>query len=179
MYKFEQLDADIDMENCKGTWTAPIWMSPRHWAGGGASGEVDMLEQCPNDKICSNFAGGGSARCWSFDPDNFHGHMTMRKHTNGDVLVSVCTGSGPCSESGAAKYNNIYGSNGCASWLSSDLKCMYTMISDIWLGTSGDQGYHYCSRGTYKRDSKCGFSITNIKIKSAQPFTGKCAVLNA
>jgi hypothetical protein len=53
------------------------------------------------------------------------------------------------------------------------------MISDIWLGTKGDGGWKSCSRSSYKRDSKCEFSVRNIRIKLAKPFEGACAALNA
>eukprot|EP00854_Cymbomonas_tetramitiformis_P015634 gene15634-18539_t len=174
MHDFQQLDATLDMANCKGTWSAPLWMTPDHWSGGGASGEVDMVEQCPAESLCSNFAGGGKQKCFSrFTPDNFHGHVTMRKEATGRVTVSICEGNTSCDLKDGASYSNIYASNGCHNQ-----NCMFRLMSDIWLATDGDKGWRSCSKSTYKKDSRCAFSISDIRIASSQPFSGKCAAVN-
>eukprot|EP00854_Cymbomonas_tetramitiformis_P027979 gene27979-34589_t len=53
MRDFVQLDATLDMLDCSGTWSAPLWTIPDVWngtGGSGNSGEVDLVEQCPTDR---------------------------------------------------------------------------------------------------------------------------------
>merc|ERR1719359_1346817 len=37
MNDLQQMDFDIIMNDCKGTWAAPLWISPNQWNGGGLS----------------------------------------------------------------------------------------------------------------------------------------------
>lgn len=183
MHNIEQLDFEVNMIGCNGTWTAPLWMTPDHWEGGGSSGEIDMVENCPSNAVHSNFAGGGSQVKWSFaDPNSVRFHTTMWKQADGDGVQSIhvksCdpgeAGSGSCSEDGAAYLRDIYGLNGC----NNGHNCMYTMVSDIWNGYSGDGGYQSCAGGQTHYSSGCIFSVTNIRMTAASgTFTGKCAAL--
>merc|ERR1712107_78770 len=74
----------------------PLWMSPDHWEGGGASGEIDMMENCPADAVWNNFAGGGSqVKVAIADPNSFQGHTTMWIQADGgsgtqSVHVTTC-----------------------------------------------------------------------------------------
>jgi len=179
MHSFEKLNFDINMIGCGGTWAAPLWMTPDYWNGGGASGEIDMLENCPSDSLHSNFAGGGTPKTWTFaDPNSFSGHVTVWKKSTGDIYVSVCSSSdltseGQCHISGAATYQNIYNSNGCKNG-----DCTFKFVSDIWNGYDGDGGWSYCASGSVHTSSGCKTSITNMKIEATSgTFTGKCAAL--
>jgi len=177
MYDFEQLDATIDMQDCLGTWAAPFWMTPDHWEGGGTSGEVDMVEMCPMTKVCANFAAGGHQVCYDYNPNNFHGHVTMWKDPSGRVSVKICPGDSPCSRDGPAPiavYDNVYASHACTS----GQDCTYRLMSDIWLGTAGDEGWRTCGKAGFNPNSKCAISVKGIKIQSKKPFEGKCASLN-
>lgn len=184
MHDVDQLDFDINMLGCGGTWAAPLWMTPDHWYDGPNSGEIDMLENCPSDALHSNFAGGGSQITWAIaDPNSFQGHTTMWKQADGDGVMSIhvktCDPSevvnGACPENGDVAYlRDIYGLNGC----SNGANCEYMMISDIWNGLAGDAGYQACSHGQPHYSSGCSTSITHIRFK-AKPgtFSGKCSVL--
>jgi len=182
MHQIERLDFDLDMLGCGGTWAAPLWMTPDYWEGGGASGEIDMVENCPSTEVRSNFAGGGSQITWTIaDPNSFRGHCTMWKQADANgvqsIHVKVCNPSevvnGACPEDGAAYLHDIYGLNGCAKG-----NCMYTMVSDIWNGLSGDGGYTGCANGQTHYSSGCSTSITNVRFQaSSGTFTGKCAAL--
>lgn len=183
MRDFVQLDADLSMIDCGGTWAAPLWMTPDYWEGGGSAGEIDMLENCPSSALYSNFAGGGNPKRWEIsNPNSFQGHMTMWKQDDGDGIMSIrvktCTskeateGSGSCFEEDAAYYRDIYGQNGCK-----DGNCMYTMVSDIWNGWAGDGGFSECTNGQPQWGNQCKFSVSNIRIKGV-PFTGKCTALS-
>lgn len=185
MHDFDQLDADLNMVGCGGTWAAPLWMTPDHWAGGGDSGEVDMLENCPSSSVDSNFAGGGTQEKWTIaNPNSFQGHMTMWKQADEadsstqSIHVKLCNPdevqSGVCPEGVTAYLHDIYGKNGC----SNGANCMYTMVSDIWNGLDGDGGYAGCAGGKTHASSGCHISITNIRVQaSSGTFTGKCAAL--
>lgn len=181
MRNFEKLNFDINMIGCGGTWAAPLWLTPDYWNGGGESGEIDMLENCPNDAVHSNFAGGGTPKTWTFaNPNSFQGHVTMWKKDSGNIYVSTCSSSdltskGQCHISGAAFYANIYNSNACKEG-----DCIYSFVSDIWNGYSGDGGWQYCAQGKVHESSGCSTSITNIRIEAASgTFSGKCAALVA
>jgi len=180
MYDFDQLDFDVQMLDCKGTWAAPLWMSPNHWEGGGDSGEVDMLENCPTDLVRSNFAGGGDQIAWTSNGDFFFAHTTMWKQDDGNGIKSVhvkacdsgeVKADGTCPEDGAAYLHDIYGKYGCSRG-----DCVYHMISDLWNGADGDGGWIGCTGRTTNYGSRCRFSITNIRVKGV-PFTGKCAAM--
>lgn len=185
----QQLDFDVNMIGCGGTWAAPLWMSPDYWAGDGDSGEIDMLENCPVDAVWNNFAGvdasrGTQVRVKIADPNSFQGHTTMWNQADeGSGIISThvktCDPSevqdGSCPETGdVAYYHDIFGANGC----SNGANCMYTMISDIWNGVAGDPGFQGCTGGHTHPSSGCHVSVTNIRFK-ANPgtFTGKCSSL--
>lgn len=176
MHDLYQMDFDLTMNDCKGTWAAPLWVSPHHWEGGGASGEIDMVENCPSDRVASNFAGGGNPVKWDVDPNYFSGHVTL--WNTGDIKMKLCNdnevqGDGSCPGGGEAYYPNIYGSNGCTKG-----DCVFTFISDIWNGNSGDSGYQGCAHGHPHLDAACGFSIRNIRLQANDgTFPGKCAAL--
>lgn len=182
MYDLDQLDFDVQMINCKGTWAAPLWMSPNHWEGGGDSGEIDMLENCPVDLVRSNFAAGGDQVAWTSNGDNFFAHLTMWKQLDADgvnsIHVKACDpaelkGDGTCDEDGAAYLRDIYGKYGCSKG-----DCVYHMISDLWNGQDGDGGWIGCTGRTTNYGSECKFSITNIRTKGI-PFTGRCAAMSS
>lgn len=180
----QQLDFDVNMIGCGGTWAAPLWMSPEYWAGGGASGEIDMMENCPSDAVWNNFAGGGTqVRVTIADPNSFQGHTTMWNQADEgtDTIsthVTTCDPSdvqgGSCPETGAvAYYQNIFGANGCNGH-----NCMYTLISDIWNGLAGDDGYQSCAGGQTHYSSGCHVSVSNIRFKASPgTFSGKCSEL--
>lgn len=181
MRDLSQLDFDLSILDCWGTWAAPLWMTPDYWAGGGTSGEIDMSENCPAESLWSNFAGGGAQKRWSeANPNGFQGHTTMWKIPDEDGVVSVhvktCTqeeaaAGGSCSLMDTAYLRDIYGQNGCK-----DGNCIYTMVSDIWNGWAGDEGFYDCAHGEPKWGNECKFSVTNIRVRGV-PFTGKCAHL--
>ena len=107
-----------------------------------------------------NFAGGGHQTAASgFSIDSSNGHVTVRKDEAGIVTIAICTAteliSGQCPtpsytdckscQDGSNPFacwcnppNNIYGSGGCQP----DTDCMWTLVSDIWNGVSGDAGTH-------------------------------------
>lgn len=180
MRDLTQLDFDVSMLQCGGTWTAPLWMTPDYWAGGGSSGEIDMSENCPAESLWSNFAGGGVEKRWDIaNPNDFQGHTTLYKLADGDGVLSIrvqtCTekqaavagGSCPLTED-HAYLRDIYGQNGCR-----DGNCIYTMVSDIWNGWAGDEGFYSCANGEPKLGNKCKVSVKNIRIRGV-PFTGNC-----
>lgn len=186
MHDLDQLDFDIRMIGCKGTWAAPLWMTPDHWEGGGNSGEIDMLENCPVDKVRSNFAAGGKQVSWTDDGhsvgtgDDFTAHTTMWKQADGNGVMSIhvktCHPSelksdGTCPEDGAAYLHDIYGKYGCSRG-----NCKYHMVSDLWNGVDGDSGWRGCTHRVTNYGSQCRFSVTNIRMKGVT-FTGKCAAM--
>lgn len=182
MHHLQQLDFDLRMVNCGGTWAAPLWLTPDYWEGGGSSGEIDMVENCPVEAISSNFAGAepplGYQKQWKIaDPNGFSGHVTMW-NSNGDITVKLCSNAekkgngGHCTGNGAAFYPNVYKANGC----SDGHNCMFEFVSDIWNGVEGDDGFVGC-RGKSKPSTRnCGFSVRKIRLKGPS-FTGKCAAL--
>jgi hypothetical protein len=124
-------------------------MSPNHWEGGGDSGEVDRLENCPTDLVRSNFAGGGHQIAWTSNGDFFFAHTTMWKQDDGNGIQSIhvkacdsgeVKADGTCPEDGAAYLHDIYGKYGCSRG-----DCVYHMISDLWNGASGDGGWIGCT----------------------------------
>jgi hypothetical protein len=183
LHSVQQMDFDVRERDCGGTWAAPLWITPHFWAGGGQSGEIDMVENCPADAVWSNFAGGQNQVRWSFaDPNSLSAHVTLRI-SNGDVTVKMCPDNqlqsdGTCPPGGEASYGNIYGANGCAQG-----DCIYRFVSDIWNGNYGDDGYKGCTLGNQPHlDGACAISIRNIKVQQnggGGIFSGKCQAMNS
>lgn len=187
MRQLDQMDFDLAMANCGGTWAAPLWMTPNFWGGGARSGEIDMVELCPTPQVMTNFAGAtppiGYPARWSVaDPNGFSGHVTLWRQVAADgrhgVTVKLCEkreaeeNGGSCLGANAAFYPDIFGSVGCTS----GHDCVYSLVSDIWNGVSGDAGFAGCRGGAGPSSRNCGFSIQHIRI-SGPSFIGKCAAL--
>jgi len=192
MHDLDQLDFDVNMVGCKGTWAAPLWMTPDSWGSDGpSSGEIDMMENCPKDQVRSNFAGDSADNqqvSWtdgSHDAvgtgDDFKSHTTLRKQADGDGVMSIFVrtcrqtevgSDGSCpNDEGQAHQRDIYAKHGCSQG-----DCMYHMVSDLWNGNSGDEGWVGCTGSSTNIGSQCKFSVTNIKTKGV-PFSGKCAAM--
>lgn len=200
MRDFVSLDYDFGVEGCDGVWAAPLWMTPDDWRWGGGSGEIDSLEFCSRDSIHLNFAGGGHQTVASaFSIDGAAGHVTVRKDAAGIVTISACPAAEAAASHGqcaAPQYKscaeclnatntygcwcnaesdppNIYGSGGCAK--GSD--CMWTLVSDIWNGVSGDAGYKGCmtavggvvDAGKPNLKSSCAISVERIVLRGSGP----------
>merc|ERR1712137_679660 len=107
------------------------------WVGpGGKSGEIDMVELCPNTHVYSNFAGaqepeGLQVRWPNADPNNFDGHVSMwvEPGSKPQVKVKMCSAeqaannAGSCHKANAAFYSDIFGSHACA-----DGDCEYILF---------------------------------------------------
>lgn len=193
MHDFVSLDFDFHMDRCNGIWAAPMWMTPDVWQWGGGSGEIDSMEMCPRDSIHLNFAGGGHQVSTDWDPNNAEGHVTTRKDARGIVTIAHCSfqeanaNGGQCkapvyssctdcmkgSNSFACWCNepdNIYGSGGCVN----GGNCMWTLVSDIWNGIWGDDGFNGCmtavpSIGLAAKqpnlNSNCKFSVEKVTLR--------------
>jgi len=197
MQSFHSLDYDFSTSSCMGVWAAPLWMTPDTWQWGGGSGEIDSLEMCPRSGISLNFAGGGNQIL--LDPKKFSidstdsAHVTVRKDENGIVTIVACA-SGEVSDDGQCKPPmyadcssclsspnfacwctpdnpaNIYGSGGCVD----GTDCMWTLVSDIWNGVDGDEGYKGCmvevpeiglAAGQPNMNTNCSLSVENIVVR--------------
>lgn len=201
MRDFISLDYDFTVEACMGVWAAPLWMTPDTWQWGGGSGEIDSLEFCARDAIYMNFAGGGhqvGLDADVFSIDGSDGHITVRKDPAGIVTVAACTALdaslwggqclapqySDCNECFSSNNtyacwcnesaNNIYGSGGCIE----GTDCMWTLVSDIWNGVSGDEGYYGCMTAVPSisleaaqpnMNSSCAFSVENIVVRGGGP----------
>ena len=204
MHDFVSLDYDFAVEGCMGVWAAPLWMTPDTWQWGGGSGEIDSLEFCARDAIHMNFAGGGNQV--ELDPalfsiDSSTGHVTVRKDEAGIVTIVTCTAQqaalsarrqcdapiyNDCDEclaqgsNGAfacwcnADADNIYGSGGCVE----GTDCQWTLVSDIWNGVTGDDGYYGCMTAVPEigleaavpnLNSTCAVSVENIVLRGGGP----------
>ena len=201
MSDFVSLDFDFHVDGCRGIWGAPLWMTPDTWQWGEGSGEIDALEFCPRDAIHMNFAGGGNQI--ELDPTAFsislsEGHVTVRKDATGIVTIAACTlaaaagsATGQCtapvyescaeclaSVSYACWCNdaagNIYGSGGCTA----GTNCMWTLVSDVWNGWDGDEGYDHCMSAVPDLGlaamrpnlaSDCAFSVEGILVRGGGP----------
>ncbi|GMI04156.1 hypothetical protein TrVE_jg7025 [Triparma verrucosa] len=218
MYNFTSLDYDFSIDSCNGVWAAPLWMTPDTWQWDGGSGEIDSLELCPRSSISMNFAGGGSqveldASTFSIDfTDN--AHVTVRKDEEGIVTITTCQQeelqNSQCppptySSCDDCLYNNngefacwcnnagnIYSSGGCTD----GTDCLWTLVSDVWNGVSGDAGYTGCmtevpeiglAAGKPNMDSKCTVSVERITLRgdNGAPLTfapgspSSCSTLTA
>lgn len=189
IYDLDQVDFDWNMWNCKGTWAAPLWGCPTRWHGGGASGEIDFLENCPTSRVQTNFAGGGKQiHIKMADPDNFEGHTTMWKLPDSDGVMSlrvvtchsdqVVDGACPYPSDGRlgediAYYRDIYGSNAVVMGNSK-----YFLVSDIWNGVQGNGGFSACAGGHTHRSTGCKTSVQNLRMKAkSDTFKGKCSAM--
>jgi hypothetical protein len=163
MATFESLTYQYSISGCAGVWAAPLWLTPDTWQFGGGSGEIDSLEFCPRDGVNMNFAGGGHQITLDDDIDDAWGYVTVRKDVDGIVTSLRCDEGdlvdGMCPEPSYSSCDecmsspsyacycdggsNIYGSGGCQP----DTDCMWTLVSDIWNGLSGDDGYLGCMTG--------------------------------
>ena len=142
-----------------------------------------------------NFAGGGNQIRLDekkFDiNDTDNAHVTVRKDEAGIVTISTCEANDldtnwqcpaptydTCDQCLAApdfacwcnNADNIYGSGGCVD----GTDCLFTLVSDIWNGVSGDDGYDGCmtavpalnlEAGKPNLNSKCKFSVENIVLR--------------
>jgi len=161
-------------------WIAPLWMTQTHWvAPNYLSGEVDILESCPRDRLATNFASGGHQVAYSKEDLSLDelsdGHLTFRILSDGQVFVSVChqkdlDDAGQCPrQPGDASYDNLFASHACGD--TSD--CHAHLIADIWNGVGGDSGYQHCmSKVDGVADflkpnlkSKCHFAVTDIQVR--------------
>ena len=201
MHDFISLDYDFHIEQCTGIWAAPLWMTPDTWQWGPGSGEIDSEEFCSRDSIHLNFAGGGSQKKLDpklFNINNAEGHITVRKDVAGIVTIAACTLDealanknqcaapvysncndclwGPNNTYGCwcnPESNNIYGSGGCAPTGGGD--CLWTLVSDIWNGVTGDGGYTGCmtevpgvvDKGKPYLNSSCAFSVEHILLRGS------------
>jgi hypothetical protein len=193
MHNFTSLDYDISMDSCNGIWAAPLWMTPDTWQWGGGSGEIDSLEACPRNGVFMNFAAGGHQISSGLDIDNADdAHVTVRKDVAGIVTITTCSASdlsagyqcpepqySSCDECNSSNdfacfcndaSGHIYGSGGCVE----GTDCLWTLVSDIWNGLSGDDGYSGCmtavpelglAAGKPNYDSKCKLSVENIVVR--------------
>lgn len=193
MRNFTSLDYVASLESCGGTWTAPLWMTPDTWQWGAGSGEVDSLEACPRSGLFMNFAGGGSQLpVAGVTLDKVEGlHVTVRKDDEGIVTIATCRqedelvdgqcgkpsydGCDDCLSNGEFACwcngeDNIYSSGGCTS----GTDCLWTLVSDIWNGVDGDEGYMGCmvevpelglEAGKPNLASKCAVSVENIVVR--------------
>jgi len=195
MHDFVSLDYDFHISGCEGAWAAPLWMTPDVWQWGPGSGEVDSLEFCPRDGVHLNFAGGGHQVSSSFSINKSEGHVTVRKDEEGIMTIVACAAGKlqcdppvyqDCSDclKSANTYGcwcnaqtnppNIYGSGGCKN----GGDCMWTLVSDIWNGVSGDAGYEGCmtavpaiglEKGKPNLKSSCAFSVEKITVRGGGP----------
>lgn len=201
MHDFVSLDYDFSISNCLGVWGCPLWMTPDKWQWGPGSGEIDSLEFCTRDAIHMNFAGGGHqirVNSNMFSLDNSSGHVTVRKDNAGIVTTSICNSNeAKLNEDGQCNRpiynscneclqknqnyscwcnpnsNNIYGSGGCQN----GGDCLWTLVSDIWNGVSGDGGYSACmsaipgvvEQGKPNLNGGCKFSVEHVVLKGGGP----------
>jgi len=203
MRDFVSMDYDFTINSCNGVWAAPLWMTPDTWQWGAGSGEIDSLEFCTRDSVDLNFAGGGHQLQTNISLDMSSGHVTVRKDGEGIVTIKACSAEqadangGQCPQPeytscedcqwGAAAEDsyacwcnpgttpsNIYGSGGCRN----GGDCLWTLVSDIWNGVSGDSGYAACmtavpSIGLEKEQpnlkSHCEIEVKKIVLKGSGP----------
>lgn len=208
MHQFNSLDYDVNVDGCLGVWASPMWMAPDIWQGPG-SGEIDTTEFCPRNAIYLNFAGDGHPVVTDFSIHDSSFHVTTRKDSVGMITIRACS-LGEAAENGgqciAPSYPNcaeclkggksyacycndntspphIYGSNGCAN----GKNCIFMLVSDVWNGIWGDNGYKNCMRevpeiglahGKPNMNTNCKISVERVRIQGPT-LTGKCAVFNA
>ena len=200
MHDFVSMDYDFAVSGCNGIWAAPLWMVPDTWQWGADSGEIDSLEFCSRDSIHLNFAGGGhQVKLQGLSIDSAAGHITVRKDVAGIVTIVACTraeASANANQCAAPVYKdcpsclsgnntfgcwcnagstppNIYGSGGCTT----GTDCMWTLISDLWNGVSGDAGYAGCmtavpgvvDKGKPNLKSSCALSVEKIVLRGSGP----------
>lgn len=219
MRDFVSMDYDFAVNDCMGIWAAPLWMTPDKWQWGAGSGEIDAQEACPRDDIYLNFAGGGHQVKSQFGLERSEGHITVRKDNEGIVTITSCSTSeaiangnqcsapqySNCQEclNGSNRYacwcndgsnpKHIYGSGGCQN----GGNCQWTLVSDIWNGVRGDEGYFHCMSAVPEiglearqphRNSNCAISVQNIKLRGGGPngslqwgpgSPASCSVLSA
>ena len=198
MHDFVSLDYDFSVAGCNGIWAAPLWLTPDTWQWGAGSGEIDSLEFCSRDSVHLNFAGGGHQVRSNFSIDAADGHVTVRKDPAGIVTIAACgaadaaahggqcaapsyDGCGDCQASAnsfgcwcneGSSPPNIYGSGGCQN----GGDCMWTLVSDIWNGVSGDAGYAGCmtavpaiglDKGKPNLKSTCALSVEKLVLRGS------------
>eukprot|EP00939_MAST-03C_sp_MAST-3C-sp1_P000663 g663.t1 len=199
MHNFTSLDYDVSFDRCEGIWAAPLWMTPHTWQWGPGSGEIDSLEFCPRTSPWMNFAGGGhqvSLAEWSLQQSE--GHVTVRKDVEGIVTIKACAMSevlsiGQCPEPSYSNCEECLGANDFACWCNENSTppniygsggcqnggdCIWTLVSDVWNGVSGDAGYDGCmvaddsiglAAGKPNLNSDCTISVENIVVRGDGP----------
>ena len=164
----KEITADISMGNCSNTWTAPLWISPDNWTGGGSSGEIDVVEMCGGN-VAQNYAGGtawgGTQANWkSLQQSGFQKHRFHVKYSpvdNGSITTWACplddNGQEQSNCEGGGNYKNFsrtFGESG---------EARYSLVSDIWNGLNKSQA---CEGEN--PTSVCNYEVSNIKFHVAK-----------
>ncbi|KAL1515491.1 hypothetical protein AB1Y20_002115 [Prymnesium parvum] len=199
MHDFVSLDYELAVRGCGAVWAAPLWITPDTWQWGAGSGEVDSTEMCPRGAVYLNFAGGGHQVASRLPAAGGEAHVTVRKDARGVVTVAACTADEAAAHGGQCappQYSgcddclraaqpfgcwcneqstppNIYGSGGCVE----GTDCMWTLVSDIWNGVAGDEGYKGCmtevagevEAGKPNLKSQCALSVQKIRLRGGGP----------
>ena len=178
--KVKQISFDVEMRNCGDVWACPLWMSPEHWRPPQhRSGEIDFVENC---KGALNLSFGETPQYFSQWPGRSAAQLG-RQHVELDFLDdgSVRPTMTDAQTGQVVAGLHLTGDQSYRAQTSQNWKDNpFHIISDIWNGNSGDAGYAAC-QGRTVPDSKCGYTVRNIKIasKTGEPlFSGVCAALN-
>lgn len=169
------------MSRCAKVWACPLWMSPETWrAPQHESGEIDFVENC-DDHLNVSF--GEIAPYYSEWPHRSAAklgkqHVVLEFQNDGSVLPTMTDSLTKETVAGVhLTGSQSYQAMTSKNWGSNPFR----LVSDIWNGTSGNEGYAACQKQT-DPDSKCGYTVQNIKIapKPGEPklFSGKCEALN-
>ena len=161
-----EITADISMGDCTGTWTAPFWVSPDPWVGGGASGEIDLVELC-GGKVWQNYSGGtswgGTQAPWeSLEQSGFtkqRFHIKYSPDDNGSITTWAC----PLDAAGREESNCAGGGNytNYSRTYGESEDAIYHLTSDIWNGT----GHQDCQNPN--PNSVCNYEISNVQFHIA------------
>jgi len=167
MNEVSEISFDAEWEDCEGVWTAPLWLTPKTWvAPQGLSGEIDLIETCKShaqetvgtsiictdhpDPQCLDSQWGEAAS--SNGPQRFRGKIDGE----GTWTMDKCSLDGTKCEL-VSRYPRYLTT---ATGPEKDMK--FHFVSDLWNGGAGDSGWAAC--GTLNKNTKCRYTIANIKV---------------
>jgi hypothetical protein len=156
------------LQGCNHIWIAPIWFTPDPWDKPQCqSGEIDLLESCKGPRLQTSFGDmRASQTCTSSksnltnltleDNKDYDFRMDVEQDQNNVTLVFYYKASSASTWIKRGVRENYQETHGWQQYPSS-----YHLISDVWNGGDGDEGYQGCGY-TPASQEKCKYTVSNI-----------------
>jgi hypothetical protein len=179
-----QISFETSMSNCKSVWAANLWTTPNPWLQNQhSSGEIDFVENCAHSL---NISFGETSQYYAQWPGKNADNLTRQRVTitfdqaKDEVTTQMCSIDDP-SQCVSAMTRKGYFADSAHNWRGRGRN--FSLVSDLWDGTNGNEGYWGC-QGKTDPNSQCSYQVSNIRFTPRDPNKpvfpdGACAVMNA